>query len=140
MKLKIIIAIYVVLSLIFLTMVYFPIDNLKVKNDTIKILNENKIVKIGHKLHYEVDYEKLIDVSSMLSKGILVRDKYYIFEKPILTGIDQGKHIITASFDIPNTDFVLGKSKLIIKVEYVLFGGLRTLYDEAESEEFTIIK
>jgi hypothetical protein len=117
-----------------------PIDNFRVKGDKITILNDNKTVRVGEMLRYEYDYEKLFNLSAIISKGILVRNDYYIFEKPILSGITQGNHSISAGFLVPKSEFMLGKAKFVLKIEYSMFGGLRTLYDEAESEEFTIIK
>ncbi|MFA6383701.1 MAG: hypothetical protein WCX17_04765 [Parcubacteria group bacterium] len=139
---KAFITLYIILSLFLFFVLFVPIDNMQLtkNNNRLRILNTNKEVKIGTKLWYEVDYDKKFDAFGVITKGVLVNDRYMLTDKPILGNLESGKHVIVASFDIPKTDFVLGKTKFIIKIDYYIFSGLRILCDEVESEEFTIVK
>jgi len=132
--------IYIIISLIFISMVYFPVNNFTLIGDKVKILNNNKVVQIGDKVHYELSYHKRFDIPSLLTRSVLIDNGYYISEKTIISSVPAGTNTVVSTFKIPNTDFMLGKTKLIIKFEYTLFGGLRTINGKIESEEFTIVK
>jgi hypothetical protein len=135
---NVIFGLYIILSFVLLFIAYIPLDIMQVENSLIYITNENNTVKPGEKLHYQYTYYKPFNITGQVVKSIRINNKYVISTVPQLGNLPSGTHDVVGFFEIPDTDFVLGKAEFIISIEYPLFGGMRVIYDKLESNTFTI--
>jgi hypothetical protein len=133
--------ILILISMIIVFMAGYPFDNMDTYGPA-KILNSGHVVYPGETLEYRFTYKKILNIPGELTKELILLDnpEYSIKYKTFLGNIPAGTHTVTASIKIPDTDFVVGRAKLVFNLKYSIFGGMRTIYDSYESEPFVIRK
>lgn len=136
-------SILLVLLLIAILFFTFPLNNMEILDGgKIQILNKNKIVHPGEMLNYQLTYNKTFNLPAAVTKQLVIsidNGEYNIMYKTFMGQIPTGTHTIHASVKIPNTDFVVGKAKLVVNYKYHIFNGLRTVDNTPiESEPFEI--
>ena len=144
---KLVSLILIVVSTIVIFLAGYPFDNFKVIGPdpniegVAEVLNKDKIVHPGEELKYKFTYHKHFNFPGEVSKEMTLsidEGAYSLRFKPFMGSLPAGTHTIIASVKIPDTCFVVGKSKLIFNIKYPILGGLRILYDSYESEPFVI--
>ncbi len=111
-------------------------------NTVIGVENCDKIVHIGDKLHYGFNYYKMFDLSAIVTRELILRpgsENEMIAIFPSYLGqLPSGHGVSRGYLEVPKSRYFIGNAKLVLKIKYNLFYGLRTLEQSFESEPFTI--
>ena len=125
-----------VLLFVYLFWQFYPYKTIKFNTPVYKVLNENKTVKQGGVLIYEIDYCKYTDQEPVVTKYYV--DGIVYQTSPARGVVKKGCHVTQVYNDVPKA-LPPGEYNMKVLIDYSV-NPIRDIFHTNFTEKFTVIK